>query len=127
MKQINFITGRIVSAAFRVHTQLGPGLLESVYETVLAGELIDEGFVVERQKPISIVVGRHTFEDAFRADLVIESAVVVEIKSIKELSEIHEKQLLTYIRLLDYRAGLLFNFNVAHLQEGGLRRLVNKL
>lgn len=119
------VTGHIVSAAFRIHTKLGPGLLEAVYETVLAGELTDKGLIVERQKPISFTFERYSFIEAFRADLVVENSVIVEIKSIAKLAEIHEKQLLTYLRLLDYRVGLLFNFNVAHLQDG-MKRLVNK-
>ena len=123
---INVITGRIVTAAFHVHSIAGPGLLEFVYETVLAGELTDQGLIVERQKPIPITIGRCSFPEGFRADLIVERAVVVEIKSVKELAVIHEMQLLTYLRLLDYRAGLLFNFNVPHMKDG-IRRIVNNL
>jgi iron complex transport system substrate-binding protein len=104
----------------------GPGLLESVYETVLAGELAGHGLVVERQKPIPITIGRYSFPEGFRADLVVEHSVIIEIKSVKELAVIHEMQLLTYLRLLDYRAGLLFNFNVPHFKDG-IRRIVNNL
>ncbi len=126
MKSLDLVTGSVLDAAFRIHTKLGPGLLESVYETVLARDLALKGLSVERQKPVSFDFEGLWFEDAFRVDLLVESAVVVEIKSVAALAPAHEKQLLTYLRLLDCRVGLLLNFGAAHLREG-LRRIVNRL
>lgn len=125
MEHLNVITGHVVSAAFRIHTALGPGLLESVYETVLATDLISKGLHIERQKPISFDFEGRWFKAGFRADLIVENAVIVEVKSVTTLLEVHEKQLLTYLRLADYRVGLLLNFNAAHMQQG-LKRLVNR-
>ena len=98
---LNAITGQVVDSALRIHAKLGPGLLESVYETILARDLARKGFSVERQKPISFDFEGLWFEDAFRADLVIERSVVVEVKSVTALVAAHQKQLLTYLRLLE--------------------------
>lgn len=126
VNSIDMLTGNILEAAFRIHTKLGPGLLESVYETVLARDLALKGLAVERQKPISFDFEGLWFEDAFRVDLLVERTVVVEIKSVTALAAAHEKQLLTYLRLLDCRVGLLLNFGAAHLRDG-LKRIVNRL
>ncbi|MBI4536533.1 MAG: GxxExxY protein [candidate division NC10 bacterium] len=126
MKDLNSISGAIVDAAFHIHSTLGPGLLESVYEVVLAHELEKRGLKVERQTPVPIDYDGVHFEVGFRADLVVESGIVVELKSVEELSPVHSKQRLTYLRLLDYRLGLLLNFG-APIIKNGIRRIVNRL
>jgi iron complex transport system substrate-binding protein len=126
MKDLNSISGTIVDAAFHIHRTLGPGLLESVYEVVLAHELEKRGLKVERQKPVSITYDGLRFDEGFRADLIIEDCVVVELKSVEQLSPVHSKQLLTYLRLLDYRLGLLINFGAPVIKDG-IRRIVNRL
>jgi len=114
----------VVDAAIAVHRELGPGLLESVYEVVLAYELKQRGLSVKRQLPISIHYKRMTFEDAFRADLIIEDKVIVELKSVEQVSEAHKKQLLTYMRLTSCKLGFLLNFGEA-LMKRGITRTVN--
>jgi iron complex transport system substrate-binding protein len=126
MKDLNSISGTIVDAAFHIHRTLGPGLLESVYEVVLAHELEKRGLKVERQKSVSITYDGLRFDEGFRADLIIEDCVVVELKSVEQLSPVHSKQLLTYLRLLDYRLGLLINFGAPVIKDG-IRRIVNRL
>ncbi len=126
MKDLNSISGAIVDAAFHIHSTLGPGLLESVYEVVLAHELEKRGLKVERQKPVPIEFEGIRFDEGFRADLIVENCVVVELKSVEELSRVHAKQLLTYLRLLDYRLGLLLNFGAPVIKDG-IRRIVNRL
>jgi len=123
---INEITGMIVDAAFRVHTTLGPGLLETVYEAALAHELTKRGLRVARQVAIPVVYDGILFEVGFRADLVIEDLVIVELKSLEKMSRVHHKQILTYIRLADKRVGLLINFG-ADLIKDGIVRVVNGL
>lgn len=118
------ITGDVVDLALRVHRELGPGLLESVYETVLAGKLIEVGYMVDRQKPIDIEFEGRRFEAAFRIDLLVDGRLLVEIKSVEALSKAHMKQLQTYLRLTKQPVGLLINFAGATLKEG-LRRVVN--
>ena len=122
----NEISGLIVDAALHVHTELGPGLLESVYETVLQYELIDRGLQVDRQVPIPIRYGRIRFDEGFRVDLLVERRVVVELKSVQSLSPVHKKQVLTYIRRGDFRLGLLINFGAVLLKDG-ITRVVNRL
>ena len=126
VKNIDDITGAIVDAAVKIHKAIGPGLLESVYEAVLARELERRGFQVERQKVISFEYDGMVFDEGFRADLVVEGLVLVELKSVEKLAPVHSKQLLTYLRLMDLRAGLLINFGGAILKEG-LHRIVNNL
>lgn len=125
MRDLDSITGAIVDTAVRIHTRLGPGLLESVYETLLTRDLERRGYYVERQKPISFEFDGLHFADGFRADIIVENAVVIEIKSVSALAAVHSKQLLTYLRLLDYRVGLLLNFNSATMKDG-IKRLVNQ-
>jgi GxxExxY protein len=120
----NEITGQIVDAAYRVHTVLGPGLLESVYEEVLAHDLPKRGLTVVQQQSIPVVYEETRLETGFRADLIIEDRVIVEVKSITEIAPIHKKQLLTYLRLADKRVGLLINFNVFLIRDG-ITRIVN--
>lgn len=126
MRDINEITGAVVKAAYEVHTRLGPGLLESVYESVLARMLERRGFQVERQKAISFEFDGMRFEEGFRIDLLVENRVLVELKSVEKLAPIHSKQVLTYLRLLDLPFGLLVNFGAPRLNEG-LRRILNSL
>ncbi len=126
MKDLNSISGTIVDAAFHIHSTLGPGLLESVYEVVLAHELEKRGLKVEQQKPVPIEFEGIRFDEGFRADLIVEDCVIVELKSVEELSRVHSKQLLTYLRLLDYRLGLLINFGAPVIKDG-IRRIVNRL
>jgi iron complex transport system substrate-binding protein len=109
-----------------IHRDLGPGLLESVYEAVLAKSLGKRGFAVERQKPVTFHYDDMTFEDGFRVDLLVEQQVVVELKSVEKLAPVHCKQMLTYLRLMDLRVGLLINFGSALLKDG-LHRIVNNL
>jgi GxxExxY protein len=124
MRDIDDITGEIVDAAFKLHTRLGPGLLESVYEMVLAKELERRGLKVERQKPVSFEFDGLRFEEGFRVDLLVEGIVVVELKSVEKSAPVHGKQVLTYLRLLNLPVGLLINFGAATLKEG-LQRIVN--
>jgi len=112
----NEVARETVDAAYRIHSVLGPGLLESVYQTVLAGELRKRGLGATAQQPIPVVFEGTRFEMGFRADLVVEDMVIVEIKSVAEIAAVHKKQLLSYLRLSDKRLGLLINFNVALIQ-----------
>src|SRR5664279_2181670 len=120
----NTIATEIVDAAFHIHTTLGPGLLESVYDTVLAYELGCRNLHTVRQQPIPVVYQNVRIDMGFRADLIVEDKVIVEIKSVELLAPVHKKQLLTYLRLADKRLGLLINFNVALIRDG-ITRIVN--
>lgn len=124
MSSIDAISGDVLDLSIRLHRELGPGLLESVYETVLAGKLTGRGYRVERQRPVDILFEGQRFAAAFRIDLLIEDAVLVEIKSVERLNAAHAKQLLTYLRLTKQPLGLLVNFGGATLKEG-FKRLVN--
>jgi iron complex transport system substrate-binding protein len=120
------LTGQIVDAAYRLHVSLGPGLLESVYEILLSRDLERRGLRVERQKALSFEYDGLKFSDCFRIDLLIESKVIVEIKSVENLAPQHAKQLLTYLRLSKLPVGLLLNFGAARMKDG-IRRVVNGL
>jgi GxxExxY protein len=120
----NEITGQIVDAAYKIHATLGPGLLDSVYETVLEYELQKRGFRVERQVPMPIHQEGIVIEAGFKADLLVEGLGIVELKSVQALAAVHKKQLLTYLRLSDKRLGLLINFNV-NLIKDGICRVAN--
>ena len=122
----NEIASIIVNASLEIHKALGPGLLESVYEQVLAGKLKKEGLQVEVQKKISIVYEDIKIENAFRADMVINDLVIIELKSVEKLEKVHFKQLLTYLRLSNKKLGLLINFNT-ELIKNGIKRVVNNL
>jgi GxxExxY protein len=126
MRELDDITGAIVDTSVHIHRDLGPGLLESVYEVVLARALERRGFQVERQKPIRFEYDGMVFEEGFRTDLLIDGRVVVELKSVEKLAPVHSKQLLTYLRLMHLPVGLLINFGGATLKEG-LHRIVNNL
>jgi GxxExxY protein len=120
------ITAAIVDAAYRLHKGLGPGLLETVYEVILARELERRGFRAARQEPLSFDYDGLHFRDCLRVDLLVESRVVVEIKSVERLHPVHPMQLLTYLRLMNLRVGLLINFGAPTLRQG-LQRIVNEL
>jgi len=122
----NEITGIIIDTAIDVHRRLGPGLLESVYQVVLAHELTKRGLHVEKEVPIPVVWDNLHFEVGFRADLIVEGLVIIELKSIEAVAAVHKKQLLTYLRLADKRLGLLLNFGAEVLKDG-LHRVVNGL
>lgn len=124
MRDIDAITGDVIDLAVRLHRDLGPGLLESVYETVLAGKLVQLGYSVVRQKPIDIEFEEMKFEAAFKIDLIVDNRLLIELKSVESLNAAHAKQLLTYLRLTKQPVGLLINFGGATLKEG-LRRIVN--
>ncbi len=126
MTDLNHLTGEIVDAAVKLHQGLGPGLLESVYELVLARDLERRCLRVGRQiNPAFDYDGMH-FENAFRIDLLVEQSVVIEIKSVETISPVHTKQVLTYLRLMDLRVGLLLNFG-APVMKDGIRRVVNNM
>lgn len=124
MRNTNEITGEIVDVAFRLHSRLGPGLLESVYENVLARLLQERGLHVERQKAISFEFDGFMFDDGLRVDLFVENAVVVELKAVEKVAPVHVKQVLTYLRLLDLPVGLLINFGADRMKDG-LQRITN--
>ena len=121
---MNNLTGEIISAAIEVHRTLGPGLLESVYEKALAKELNIRGLSVETQKPVDVIYKGVKVADDLRLDMIVEDKVIVELKSVEELKNVHYKQLQTYLRLLDKSVGLLINFNVFYLKDG-IHRVVN--
>jgi GxxExxY protein len=121
---LNDITGAIIGAAMKVHQTLGPGLLESAYEVCVAHELTKLGLRVERQKPIPVVYDQVHLECGFRADLLVEGQVIAELKAKEALHPIDDAQLLSHLRLLNLRVGLLINFHVPILKDG-IRRLVN--
>ena len=122
----NEIAKEVVDAAFRVHTKLGPGLLESVYEVVLAHELKKKGFSIIRQKAVPVKYDDLVFDVGFRADIIVEDLVILELKSVEATVPVHKKQLLTYLRLADKKLGLLINFG-APLIKNGVSRIVNGL
>ena len=124
MKNIEEISAEVVDTAFHLHKDLGPGLLESVYEVVLAKMLEDRGLSIERQKIVAIQYAGLRFDEGFRADLLVEGAVLVELKSVEHLAHVHSKQVLTYLRLLNLPLGLLINFGAATFKEG-IKRIVN--
>lgn len=122
----NEISDLIVGGALKVHTALGPGLLESAYEACLQYELIKTGLRVEAQKALPLVYESVKLECGYRIDLLIESKVIIEVKSIEAVADIHFAQVLTYLRLSGLKLALLMNFNVLHMKDG-IRRIVNKL
>jgi GxxExxY protein len=121
---VNEITGAVVNSAMKVHSLLGPGLLESAYQACLAHELRTRGFAVATEVPLPVVYEGHKLEIGYRIDRVIEGRVVVEVKSVDALHPIHEAQLLSYMRLSRIGVGLLINFNVLRLRDG-IKRVVD--
>jgi GxxExxY protein len=124
MKNVEELSAIVVDVSLRLHKELGPGLFETVYEAILAEKLVKLGLKVERQKAIKIEFEDVCIENAFRLDLFVGNALIVEIKSLDQLAPVHAKQVLTYLRLMKLPVGLLINFGGATLKEG-LRRLVN--
>jgi iron complex transport system substrate-binding protein len=123
--EVNTITGIILDTCIKIHTELGPGLFESVYEEVTEYVLVKEkGLYVERQKPVPVIYQGIKMNDGFRLDLLVEKKVIVEIKSVETLAPVHFKQVLTYLKLLKLRDGILVNFN-SDLLKDGFHRIFN--
>jgi GxxExxY protein len=122
----NEISREVVDACYKIHSQLGPGLYESVYENILFYELVKKGLKVQKEIPIDVIWDGLVFEQGFRADLIVEEKVLVELKSVEEISKKHYKQVLTYLKLTNLKLGLLVNFN-ENLIKDGIRRIVNGL
>jgi len=120
----NDIARQVLDAAFHVHTRLGPGLFESVYEVIMDYELRKSGLIAERQKPMPITYDNVRFDEAFRSDLVVNGKVIAELKSVEALLPVHAKQLLTQLRLSGLKLGLLINFGEAHLKNG-IKQIIN--
>ena len=120
----NEITEKIIGCAIKVHSNLGPGLLESVYKECLFYELIKSGLVVEKEKPLPLIYKEIKMECGYRIDLLVENSVVIEIKSVDAINDIHVAQVLTYLKLSKCRIGLLINFNVVKLKDG-IKRLIH--
>jgi iron complex transport system substrate-binding protein len=121
--ELNDITAIIVDSAYQIHRDVGPGLFESVYELVLADALEGKGFQVARQVSVPIRIGEKIYDEGFRADLIVNGRVIVEIKSIERLAPVHKKQVLTYLKLSGLQVGLLINFG-GELLKGNIERLV---
>jgi GxxExxY protein len=122
----NELSKIVVDICYKIHTKLGPGLLESVYEAILYYELNKLGLKVEKQKPLPVHWDEMVLEIGFRADLIVEDKVILEIKSVAELANVHPKQVLTYLRITDMKLGLLINFNETYIKDG-IKRVVNNL
>lgn len=122
----NELSRVVIGCAMKVHSALGPGLLESAYEACLEYELVKNGLLVEVQKPLPLIYQSVKLECGYRVDLLVERKLIVEVKAVEALAEIHFAQVLTYLRLSDLRLALLLNFNVVHMKDG-IRRVVNKL
>ena len=122
----NEIATAVVKAAYKLHTGMGPGVFETVYEVCLAHELREHGYRVERQVPVPIVWDGIKFDEGFRADLIVDDCVLIELKSIQALEPVHSKQVLTYLRLTKKRLGLLINFGAMRIKDG-IKRIVNGL
>jgi GxxExxY protein len=125
MHDINQITGQIVDAAYKLHSRLGPGLMESAYRLILTRDLQSRGLHVEQESQITFTYEGLVIANGFRVDLLVEKCVVVELKSLERLAPVHTRQILTYLRLLDLPIGLLINFGAARM-DNGLQRVVNK-
>jgi len=123
-ERLNDLTESVLGAAIAVHSELGPGLLESAYEACLVYELSQRELQLERQKPLPVVYRGVELECGYRSDLVVANEIIVEIKAVERLCSVHEAQLLSYLKLSGHRVGLLPNFNVTRLADG-IRRLVN--
>jgi len=122
--QIDEMSAIVVDEAIAIHREFGPGLFESVYESVLAGRIQSRGLVVDRQVPIQAVFDGQHFDAAFKIDILVEGTLILEIKAVDQLTKAHAKQLLTYLRIMKQPVGLLLNFNGATMKEG-IRRMVN--
>lgn len=122
--RIDDISAAVVDEAIAIHRELGPGLFETVYETILAGRLESRGLKAERQVAVPLLFDGKAFDAAFRVDILVEDRLVLEIKSVEQLSKAHAKQLLTYLRIMKQPVGLLLNFSGETMKEG-IRRMVN--
>jgi GxxExxY protein len=120
----NEIAKEIIKAAIEVHKTLGPGLLESAYQECIAYKLLSSGFFIEKEKPMPLVFEQVKLDCGYRIDILVEKKVVIEVKSVDALNDIHLAQTLTYLKLGDYKLGLLINFNVTLLKQG-IRRVIN--
>ena len=125
MLTVNDITGQIIDASYQLHKELGSGLFESVYEVCLSQELTLRGLNAQRQVAIPIEYKGMKFEEGFRADILVNNAVIIELKSVSNINNVHKKQLLTYLKLSDKNVGLLLNFG-AGLMKDGIHRIVNE-
>lgn len=121
--ELNDLTYKIIGCAYKVHSKLGPGLLESTYEVCLAYELIKNGLVVERQKTLPVVYDNIQLEAGYRIDLLVDHTVILELKSVAEIAPIHQAQLMTYLKLSGLKLGLLLNFNVQDMKRG-IKRII---
>ncbi|MCB9004766.1 MAG: GxxExxY protein [Ardenticatenaceae bacterium] len=121
------MTEKIIGAAIEVHRHLGPGLLESAYQVCLAHEMTLRGIRFEREKPLPVVYKSVHLDQGYRLDFLVEGLIIVELKSVKQLTDIHYAQLLSYLKLSDLKLGLLLNFNVLRLKNGGIKRVANNL
>lgn len=124
IQELNGLSERILGAAFAVHTALGPGLLESAYEACLQYELHSRGLTVERQRTLPVRYKEVLVDAGYRLDLFVQDEIIIEVKSVKQIAPIHRAQLLTYLKLSRRHLGLLLNFNVKRLKNGGIHRLV---
>lgn len=122
----NELSKIIVNTAYQIHYELGPGLLESVYEEIMFYELCEQGLRVERQKEIPVIWDDLKMNVGFRADLIVENKVIIELKSVEAIAPVHPKQLLTYLKLTDLKLGLLINFNEPLIKKG-ITRIANNL
>jgi GxxExxY protein len=122
----NELSNIVIGEAIKVHQQLGPGLLESVYEECLTYKLIKTGLMIQKQKPIPLVFEEIKLECGFRCDILVENKLIIEVKAVESLNDIHLAQVLTYLKLTNVKLGLLMNFNVIKLKEG-IKRVVNNL
>jgi len=124
MENLNRISYQIIGCAYKVHSELGPGLLESTYETCLEYELVNCGLKVERQKALPVIYKEIKLDAGYRIDLLVERCIILEIKSVDAINPIHEAQLLTYLKLSETKLGLLINFNVTDLKKGLIRKIM---
>ena len=121
---IDHISEQVLKCAFEVHTALGPGLLESAYHNCLKYELIEAGLIVESEKPLPLIYKKVKMECGYRVDLLVENKLLIELKAVDEIAPIHLAQVLTYLKLMDLRHGMILNFNVKSLKNG-IKRVVN--
>jgi GxxExxY protein len=122
----NYIGKIVVDSAVNIHKELGPGLLETVYEVILTDELNNRGLLAERQVPIPLIFRSRQFEEGFKADIIVNNKVIIELKSLEKVNKAHKKQLLTYLKLTHKKLGFLLNFGEA-LMKDGIYRIVNGL
>lgn len=125
LEELNKITEAVIGAAIEVHKHLGPGLLESAYRECLKYELLQRGHLALQEVPLPLIYKGLKLDCGYRLDLLVNDAIIVEVKSVSELSPIHEAQLLSYLKISGGKLGLLLNFNVKFLKHGGIKRLAN--